>query len=146
MITKCSHCSQYFYAQPEDVGKTITCRGCGKDVVVTRQPDFDNSIPPVTSGDGCMALFDFKFCKFVSPSLMRILYIIWFGVSLLGAIVGMIYLIKNAPSIMIPIVIMLTPIAWILNLIVVRTGFELAMAIFNMERLARQIEKNTRRY
>ena len=114
------------------------------------QQDADNSI---TSGDGFMALFDFKFCKFISPSLMCALYRIWFWISLLGAIGAEIYVLKSLfgrnshPMFVTPMVItmIVIPIAWILNLIVVRAGFELAMAIFNMERLARQIEENTRR-
>ena len=37
-------------------------------------PSNPNNIP-VTSGDGIMALFDFKFGKFISPSLIRWLYV-----------------------------------------------------------------------
>lgn len=42
------------------------------------------------------------------------------------------------------ILFVITPLLWMLNLVIVRMWFEFAMAIFNMERLARKIEENTR--
>ena len=126
------------------------------------QQNPDSPIAPITSGDGCMALLDFKFCKFVAPSLMRILYAIWFWLSLLIAIVGGIMQVvgifkfasligKNSLEMVVGgilvggvILFVITPLLWMLNLVIVRMWFEFAMAIFNMERLARKIEENTR--
>ena len=119
----------------------------------------DDSDLPITSGDGCMALFDFKFCKFISPSLIRFIYIISFWLSLLGSIVwcvidvigisrGMVFFLRIKDPALIAVLILfrivVTPIVWLISLAIIRTAGELLMAIFNMERLARYIEKNTR--
>jgi len=118
------------------------------------QSNSNNSIPAVTSGDGIKALLDFKFNKFITPSLIRWLYVVLFVLTLIVLAVGELGLLiaflgslfdKNKPTGLFFLGIIFSPVAALIYLISVRIWLEWLMAFFNLERLTRQIEENTRK-
>jgi len=112
-------------------------------IISDPQPNPNNPTPPLMSGDGFRALFDFSFAKFISPSLIRIYYIVVLVVSLLVSIIGLVSCLING-GFMAVVGIILIPLLWVINLILVRMGLELVMVFFNLERSVRHIEKNVR--
>ena len=98
-----------------------------------------------------MALFDFKFCKFISPSLMQTLYMIGFIILTFAFVIAEVMLFRELSnkysSTEVTLLKMIcAPLGWLLSLTILRTWLEFVMAIFNLERLARHIEENTRKH
>ena len=160
IMNQCPNCSKRYVTPSDHVGETITCSSCGEDFVirqsgVTVPSSSYKSNTSVASGGGCMALFDFKFSAFITPSFIRIYYTLFFWFSFLVGLVILISAIANisklpllseeAKALFMVLAVVLAPIVWLINLGLVRMGLEFTMAIFNMERLAQQIEKNTRK-
>ena len=157
MKVQCSYCSEYREVEPKYRNKMVSCYACGKKFLAGShdETDSDNDIPPIPREYGCMALFDFKFHEFISPAIIRVLYILGFGLVLLTDIIiliGVISIIIKAPLIsadikgfLIVFAVVAMPILSVIQIAFMRMNYEFAMAIFNMERFLRNIERNTRR-
>ena len=100
-----------------------------------------------TSGDGIKSIFDFSITKFITPSLMKLYYLVGFVIISLIHIVVAISILFTDLGMPVGIVLLLfilivivCAISWLLWIIFLRGIVEFTMAFFNIERNASRME------
>ena len=88
------------------------------------------------------ALFDFSFSRFVSETLIRVLYLVAIGLAVTAAIIGIIAAFTNSLSIGISALI-IAPLVLFVYIVIVRVIFEFVIVIFRIADHTKQIAENT---
>jgi hypothetical protein len=96
-----------------------------------KQPQSEGTLPSAAEAKGFLSmLVDFKFASFVTPKIVRFLYILAFILHTIGAIIVLIAGLAAGGAVAV-LSLIFVPLLWIIYVAVSRVGLEILYVVFN---------------
>ena len=103
------------------------------------------SAPPVNASGFFQALFDFSFTAFVTPKIIKVIYVL----AMIGiALVSLVYValaFRLNPAVGVLVLVIVAPIFFLLYLIAARVWLEVVMALFRIAENTTEIAQQGKR-